>query len=121
MTFNNCTFNGDTSAESRENEYLESRSIEPEKRQEKRLDFIRPVLYLCYGANQFLDGTILNYSDGGICLHTAFPVEPLIGIYVAVRRKKNASFHYKNRRVRFRQGGMVQDERRRISYWYQMG
>ncbi len=95
MTFNYCTLNGDYPAENRENEYLESRSVEPEKRQEKRLDFIRPVFYLCYGANQFLDGIILNYSDGGICLHTALPVEPLTGIYLAARRNENASFHYK--------------------------
>ena len=95
MNFNNCTLNGDNFDGSRDDEHLESRSAGPEKRRERRLDFIRPVFYLCYGSNQFLDGTILNYSDGGLCLHTTLPVEPLTGIYLAARREKNASFYYK--------------------------
>ncbi len=95
MNLNNCALNGDAFVGSRDNEYLKSRSVEPEKRQAKRVDFMRPVFYLCYGTNRFLDGTILNHSDGGICLHTAFPVEPLTGIYRAARREENASFYYK--------------------------
>lgn len=95
MSVNNYALKGDCFIGSRDNDYLDSRSVEAGKRQENRLDFIRPVFYLCYGSNQFLDGTILNSSGGGICLHTALPVEPLTGIYLTTQREENASFYYK--------------------------
>ena len=78
----------------RYDESKEPQAVKPDRRAEERLDFLRPVFFLCRGIDGFHQGTILNYSTRGMCLHTAFPVEPLTGIFLTNRRGETASFYY---------------------------
>jgi hypothetical protein len=55
---------------------------EKEKRDGKRLEFLRPIVYRCPDSDKFIQATMLNYSSGGICLQSAPPVTPGARIYI---------------------------------------
>ena len=95
MSFTRRPLPNTVPAEFRNDEFRKSPSMTPERRGEKRIDVVIPVLYLHQDSNGFLDGTVLNYCSAGICLHSAFPVESLKRIFVATRRDETASFYYK--------------------------
>lgn len=53
-----------------------------EKRDGKRLEFLRPIVYKSPDSDKFVRATMLNYSSGGICFQSTPPVTPGARIYI---------------------------------------
>ncbi len=47
-----------------------------------RIEFLRPIVYVHQNSDQFVEGTMLNHSSGGICFHCAPELLPGTKIYI---------------------------------------
>lgn len=46
------------------------------RRQNERVEFLRPIIYVYESSDKFFDATMLNHSTGGICFQSTPSVAP---------------------------------------------
>jgi len=57
-------------------------SSQDERRRRERIQFLRPIVYACNNSDRFIEATMLNHCQSGICFQSTPPLTPGSKIYI---------------------------------------